>query len=108
MGQPYSGSIVINESRTNQVYRPKNLPLNESSTYTSSKNYSTNSNRPVQSQWRQPKESIIGYIVWWIVTNSYVINISRGLSREEIVLIRTVASKLDPSFTITPFAGKEK
>ena len=63
MGQPYPGSIVINESRTNQVYRPKNLPLNESSTYTSSKNYSTNSNRRVQSQWRQPKDSIIGYIV---------------------------------------------
>lgn len=42
------------------------------------------------------------------MTNSYVINISRGLSREEVVLIRTVASKLDPSFTITPFAGKEK
>lgn len=42
------------------------------------------------------------------MTNSYVINVSRGLSREEMLLIHTVASKLDPSFTITSFAGKEK
>lgn len=63
MDQSYLGSVVTNEPRTNQMYRPRNLPLNESSTYTSNKNYSTNSNRPVQSQWRQPRESIIGYIL---------------------------------------------
>ena len=63
MDQSYIGSVVTNEQRTNQMYRPRNLPLNESSTYTSNKNYSTNSNRPVQSQWRQPRESIIGYIL---------------------------------------------
>ena len=63
MDQSYLSSVVTNEPRTNQMYRPRNLPLNESSTYTSNKNYSTNSNRPVQSQWRQPRESIIGYIL---------------------------------------------